>query len=42
MNINRIDICIVDLEPTIGSEMKKRRSIVLISTNSINSVPKFN
>lgn len=42
MNINRGDIWIVDLEPTIGSEMKKRRPIVVINTDAINSIPKFN
>ena len=34
--IHRFDIYLVNLEPTIGSEMKKTRPCVVVSPNSIN------
>lgn len=36
MNYNRFDVYIVNLEPTIGSEIKKTRPCVIISPNEMN------
>lgn len=38
MKIERGDIWWVNLDPTIGSEIKKRRPCVVISTNAINRI----
>ena len=36
IKLNRFDICLVYLEPTIGSELKKTRPVVIISPDSMN------
>jgi len=36
MEINQYDIVLVNLDPTIGSEIKKTRPCVVISPNEIN------
>lgn len=36
MEINQYDIILVDLNPTIGSEMNKTRPCVVISPNEMN------
>src|SRR3990167_9705303 len=36
VRLKRFDICLVNLDPTIGSEMKKTRPIVIISPDSMN------
>jgi mRNA interferase MazF len=36
MVINQYDIYLIDLDPTIGHEMKKMRPCVVISPNEIN------
>lgn len=36
MEINQYDIAIVNLDPTIGSEIKKTRPCVIISPNEMN------
>ncbi|MEM9836251.1 MAG: type II toxin-antitoxin system PemK/MazF family toxin [Bacteroidota bacterium] len=36
MKINQYDILIVNLDPTVGSEIKKTRPCVVISPNEIN------
>ena len=36
MNINRYEIYFADLNPTIGSEIKKVRPVVIISQNQMN------
>ena len=36
MEINQYDIAIVNLDPTIGSEIKKTRPYVIISPNEMN------
>ena len=36
VKLNRFDICLVNLDPTIGSEMKKTRPVVIISPDSMN------
>ena len=36
MVINRFDIFLVNLDPTIGSEIKKTRPCLIISPNEIN------
>jgi mRNA interferase MazF len=36
MNINQYDICIVDLNPTKGSEMQKIRPCVVLSPSEAN------
>lgn len=36
MNINRYSIYIADLNPTLGSEMKKVRPVVVISLDDMN------
>ena len=36
MEINQYDIAIVNLDPTVGSEIKKTRPCVIISPNEMN------
>ena len=36
VRLKRFDICLVNLDPTIGSEMKKTRPVVIISPDSMN------
>ena len=36
VNLSRLDIVLVDLEPTRGSEIKKTRPCVIISPNIVN------
>jgi mRNA interferase MazF len=36
VKLKRFDICLVNLDPTIGSEMKKTRPVVIISPDSMN------
>lgn len=36
MEINQYEIVLVNLDPTIGSEMKKTRACVVISPNEMN------
>lgn len=36
MSFKRYDICFVDLNPTIGSEIKKLRPVVIISQDEMN------
>ncbi len=36
VNIKRFDVFLVNLDPTIGSEIKKTRPAVIISPNSMN------
>ncbi len=36
MNIKRYDIYFVDINPTMGSEIKKIRSVVIISRDEMN------
>ena len=36
VGLKRFDICLVNLDPTIGSEMKKTRPVVIISPDSMN------
>lgn len=36
MKIQRFDICLVNLDPTVGSEIRKTRPVVIISPNSMN------
>lgn len=36
VKLNRFDICIVNLDPTLGSEIKKTRPCLIISPNSMN------
>ena len=36
MEINQYDIVLVNLDPTIGSEMKKTRPCVVVSPNEMN------
>ena len=36
VKLKRFDICLVNLDPTIGSELKKTRPVVIISPDSIN------
>ena len=36
VKLKRFDICLVNLDPTIGSEMKKKRPVVIISPDSMN------
>ena len=37
MELNQYDIVLVNLDPTIGSEIKKTRPCVIISPNEINN-----
>ncbi len=36
VDINRFDICLINLDPTVGSEIKKTRPCVVISPNEMN------
>jgi len=36
MELNQYEIVLVNLDPTIGSEMKKKRPCVIISPNEMN------
>src|ERR1700722_14326204 len=36
VKLNRFDICLVNLDPTVGSEIKKTRPVVIVSPDSIN------
>ena len=36
VKLKRFDICLVHLDPTIGSELKKTRPVVIISPDSMN------
>ncbi|MHB1703215.1 MAG: type II toxin-antitoxin system PemK/MazF family toxin [bacterium] len=36
MEISRYDVCLVNLDPTIGHEMKKTRPCLVISPNEMN------
>ena len=36
MVVNRFDVFLVNLDPTIGSEIKKKRPCLIISPNEIN------
>ena len=36
MVINRFDVCLVNLDPTIGSEIRKTRPCLVVSPNEIN------
>ncbi|MCX7117402.1 MAG: type II toxin-antitoxin system PemK/MazF family toxin [Legionellales bacterium] len=34
--VKRFDVCLVKLDPTVGSELKKTRPVVIVSPNSMN------
>ena len=36
VNIKRFDVCLVNLDPAIGSEIKKTRPVVIVSPDSMN------
>lgn len=36
VKLKRFDICLVNLDPSIGSEMKKTRPVVIVSPDSMN------
>ena len=36
VKIKRFDVCLVELDPTVGSEIKKTRPALIISPNSMN------
>ena len=36
VKLNRFDVCLVNLDPTIGSEIQKTRPVVIISPNTMN------
>lgn len=35
-NLNQFDVCLINLDPTFGAEIKKTRPCVIISPNSVN------
>ena len=39
MNISRGEIWLVNLDPTIGSEIRKTRPVVVISSDSVGALP---
>ncbi|MDZ7289163.1 MAG: type II toxin-antitoxin system PemK/MazF family toxin [candidate division KSB1 bacterium] len=39
MNINRGDIWLVNLDPTIGAEIRKTRPVVVVSSDAIGVLP---
>ena len=36
VNLKRFDICLVNLDPTVGSEIQKTRPAVVVSPDSMN------
>ena len=36
VELKRFDVCLVNLDPTLGSEIKKPSPVVIISPNSMN------
>jgi mRNA interferase MazF len=36
VNLNRFDICLINLDPTIGSEIQKIRPCVIVSPDDLN------
>jgi len=36
VKISRFDICLINLDPTLGSEIRKTRPCLIISPNSMN------
>jgi mRNA interferase MazF len=36
VKLNCFDVCLVNLDPTIGSEINKTRPVVILSPNSMN------
>jgi len=36
VGLKRFDVCLVNLEPTVGSEIKKTRPVVVVSPDSMN------
>ena len=39
MNISRGEIWLVNLDPTIGAEIRKTRPVVVVSSNAIGALP---
>jgi len=39
MNIKRGDVWVVNLDPTIGAEIRKTRPVVVISSDAIGALP---
>ena len=39
MNISRSEVWLVNLEPTVGAEMRKTRPVVVISSNAVGVLP---
>ena len=39
--INRFDVCLISLSPTIGTEIQKTRPCLIVSPNSFNSGSKI-
>ena len=37
MVVNRFDVCLINLDPTIGSEIQKTRPCLIISPDEMNS-----
>lgn len=36
VKLKRFDVCLVNLDPTVGSEIKKTRPVVIVSPDSMN------
>jgi len=36
VELKRFDVCLVNLDPTVGSEIKKTRPVVIVSPDSMN------
>jgi mRNA interferase MazF len=39
MNVKRSEIWLVNLDPTIGTEIRKTRPVVVISSNAVGALP---
>lgn len=39
MNIKRGDIWLVNLDPTVGAEIRKTRPVIVVSSDSVGSLP---
>jgi len=37
VKLKRFDVCLVNLDPTVGSEIKKTRPVIVISPESMNA-----
>lgn len=39
MSINRGDVWLVNLEPTVGTEIRKTRPVIVINSDAVGALP---